>query len=148
MDTFVDWIITGGYPVEKIDDYPSWLTRFETATRALPERQRAQSVLAVLDVYREPMLAIAGSPVPGARFRSAVEHSGRLVRGRHSLGTNGAAGRRPGGRRRHQEIPGTLEGIADDEYSVGPRLGHRYTGRAGLGPYARGGRSAAAFRDG
>jgi thioester reductase-like protein len=111
MDTFVDWIITGGYPVEKIDDYPSWLTRFETAMRALPERQRAQSVLAVLDVYREPMLAIAGSPVPGARFRSAVEHSGRLVRGRHSLGTNGAAGRRPGGRRQHQEIPGKLEGI-------------------------------------
>jgi fatty acid CoA ligase FadD9 len=79
MDTFVDWIITAGYRVEKIDDYPSWLTRFETAMRALPERQRAQSVLAVLDVYREPMLAIAGSAVPGARFRSAVEHSGRAI---------------------------------------------------------------------
>ncbi|HEV7360149.1 MAG TPA: carboxylic acid reductase, partial [Mycobacterium sp.] len=79
MDTFVDWIINAGYRVEKIDDYPSWLTRFETAMRALPERQRAQSVLAVLDVYREPMLAIAGSAVPGARFRSAVEHSGRAI---------------------------------------------------------------------
>jgi fatty acid CoA ligase FadD9 len=79
LDTFVDWIVTAGYPVEKIDDYPSWLTRFETAMRALPERQRAQSVLAVLDVYREPMFAIAGSPVPGARFRSAVEHSGRTI---------------------------------------------------------------------
>jgi fatty acid CoA ligase FadD9 len=47
--------------------------------RALPERQRAQSVLAVLDVYREPMPAIAGSPVPGAQFQSAVEHSGRAI---------------------------------------------------------------------
>ncbi|GLE52876.1 hypothetical protein ATCCBAA256_24360 [Mycobacterium montefiorense] len=79
MDTFVDWIIAAGYPVEKIDDYPSWLARFETSMRALPERQRAQSVLTVLDVYREPMLAIAGSPVPGAQFRSAVEHSGRAI---------------------------------------------------------------------
>lgn len=53
--------------------------RFETAMGALPERQRAQSVLTVLDVYREPMLAIAGSPVPGAQFQSAVEHSGRAI---------------------------------------------------------------------
>ncbi|MEE6138403.1 carboxylic acid reductase [Mycobacterium sp. 050128] len=79
MDTFVDWIIAAGYPVEKIDDYSSWLARFETAMGALPERQRAQSVLTVLDVYREPMLAMAGSPVSGARFQSAVEHSGRAI---------------------------------------------------------------------
>jgi fatty acid CoA ligase FadD9 len=79
MDTFVDWIIDAGYALEKIDDYPSWLIRFETAMGALPERQRAQSVLTVLDVYREPMLGIAGSPVPGARFQSAVEGSGRTI---------------------------------------------------------------------
>jgi fatty acid CoA ligase FadD9 len=79
LDTFVDWIIAAGYPVEKIDDYRSWLSRFETAMRALPERQRAQSVLTVLDVYREPMPAIAGSPVPGARFQTAVHGSGRAI---------------------------------------------------------------------
>jgi fatty acid CoA ligase FadD9 len=79
MDTFVDWIIAAGYPVERIDDYQSWLARFETAMGALPERQRAQSVLTVLDVYREPMIAIAGSPVPGAQFQSAVEQSGRAI---------------------------------------------------------------------
>jgi fatty acid CoA ligase FadD9 len=79
LDTFVDWIIAAGYPIDKIDDYPSWLARFETAMRALPERQRAQSVLTVLDVYREPMPAIAGSPVPGARFQTAVQESGRAI---------------------------------------------------------------------
>ena len=79
LDTFVDWIIAAGYPIEKIDDYPGWLARFETTMRALPERQRAHSVLTVLDVYREPMPAVAGSPVPGARFQSAVEHSGRAI---------------------------------------------------------------------
>ena len=47
--------------------------------RALPERQRSQSVLTVLDVYRQPMPAVAGSPVPGARFQAAVERSGRAI---------------------------------------------------------------------
>ncbi|HYB80598.1 MAG TPA: carboxylic acid reductase, partial [Mycobacterium sp.] len=79
LDTFVDWIIAAGYPIEKIDDYADWLTRFETAMRTLPERQRAQSVLAVLDVYREPMAAVAGSPVPGERFQTAVHESGREI---------------------------------------------------------------------
>jgi fatty acid CoA ligase FadD9 len=79
LDTFVDWIIAAGYPVEKIDDYRSWLSRFETAMRALPERQRTQSVLTVLDVYREPMPAIAGSSVPGERFQTAVQGSGRAI---------------------------------------------------------------------
>ncbi len=79
LDTFVDWIIAAGHPIEKIDDYSSWLTRFETAMRALPERQRAQSVLAVLDVYRDPMTAIAGSPVPGKHFQTAVYAAGRTI---------------------------------------------------------------------
>jgi fatty acid CoA ligase FadD9 len=79
LDTFVDWMIAAGYAIEKIDEYPSWLNRFETAMRALPERQRAQSVLTVLEVYREPMPAIAGSPVPGARFASAVQRSGHAI---------------------------------------------------------------------
>ncbi|HWS94265.1 MAG TPA: thioester reductase domain-containing protein, partial [Mycobacterium sp.] len=79
LDTFVDWIIDAGYPVEKIDGYASWLSRFETAMGALPERQRAQSVFTVLDVYREPMTAVAGSPIPGERFQTAVQVSGRTI---------------------------------------------------------------------
>jgi fatty acid CoA ligase FadD9 len=79
LDTFVDWIIDAGYPIEKIDGYGGWLSRFETSMRALPERERAHSVLTVLDVYREPMPAVAGSPVPGARFAAAVEKCGRAI---------------------------------------------------------------------
>ncbi len=33
------------------------------AVRALPENQRGQPVLTVLDVYREPMTGVAGSPI-------------------------------------------------------------------------------------
>jgi fatty acid CoA ligase FadD9 len=79
LDTFVDWIIAAGYPIDRIDDYTTWLARFETAMRALPETQRAQSVLRVLDVYREPITAFPGSPVPGERFQSAVQGSGRAI---------------------------------------------------------------------
>ena len=73
LDTFVDWIIAAGYPDRTDRRLPDWLDRFETSMRALPERERAQSVLTVLDVYREPMPAIAGSLVPGTRFQTAVE---------------------------------------------------------------------------
>jgi fatty acid CoA ligase FadD9 len=79
LDTFVDWIVAAGYPIERIDDYSDWLGRFETAMRALPERERAQSVLTVLDVYRQPMAAVGGSPVPGARFQGATELAGRAI---------------------------------------------------------------------
>ena len=44
--------------------------------RSLPEHQRQRSVLAVLDVYRQPAETAAGSPMPGTRFSSAVEKSG------------------------------------------------------------------------
>jgi fatty acid CoA ligase FadD9 len=79
LDTFVDWITAAGYPIDRIDDYSTWLARFETAMRALPQRQRAQSVLKVLEVYREPMAPVPGSPVPGERFQSAVQGSGRAI---------------------------------------------------------------------
>ena len=46
---------------------------------ALPRRQRAQSVLTVLDVYREPTTAVAGSSVSGGRFQTAVQESDRAI---------------------------------------------------------------------
>jgi len=76
LDTFVDWIVEAGYPMQRIDDYADWVARFETAMRALPEHQRHQSVLAVMDIYRRPAETIAGSPVPGDRFSAAVQKSG------------------------------------------------------------------------
>jgi len=37
---YVDWLIDADYPIQRITDYDTWLQRFETAMRALPERQR------------------------------------------------------------------------------------------------------------
>jgi fatty acid CoA ligase FadD9 len=79
LDTFVDWIAESGHPMQRIDDYADWVARFETAMRALPESQRQRSVLAVLDIYRQPAEAVAGSPVPGARFAAAVQKAGLRI---------------------------------------------------------------------
>jgi fatty acid CoA ligase FadD9 len=81
LDTFVDWIAEAGYPIPRIDDYADWVTRFETAMRALPEHQRQHSVLAVMDIYRHPAETSAGSRVPGGRFSAAVEKSGLSIPG-------------------------------------------------------------------
>ena len=79
LDTFIDWIIDAGHSIQRIDDYREWLARFETAMRALPERQKQESVLAVLDIYPQPAAALAGSPVPGAHFQAAVERAGHEI---------------------------------------------------------------------
>ena len=52
LDEYVDWLIDAGYPIQRIADYNDWLQRFETAMRALPERQRQHSVLPLLHFYQ------------------------------------------------------------------------------------------------
>lgn len=76
LDTFVDWLVDAGYPVTRIDDYAEWLTRFETALRALPERQRRHSLLPLLHAFRQPAPAVAGSALPADGFHAAVRDAG------------------------------------------------------------------------
>ncbi|MFI5781950.1 carboxylic acid reductase [Nocardia sp. NPDC051570] len=76
LDTFVDWLIESGQAIERIDEYDRWLTRFETALRALPERQRQASVLPLLHAYRHPGPAIPGALLPAKRFQAAVQQAG------------------------------------------------------------------------
>ena len=81
LDTYVDWLIEAGYPIERIADFGEWLARFETELRALPDEQRQQSVLQLLLVLLrgakqvpapEPTLGSYGST---DRFRAAVQHA-------------------------------------------------------------------------
>ncbi|OXR44949.1 Carboxylic acid reductase [Nocardia cerradoensis] len=76
LDTFVDWLVDDGHRITRIADYADWLARFETALRALPERQRRHSVLPLLHAFRRPAPAIAGSALPAERFRAAVRAAG------------------------------------------------------------------------
>jgi fatty acid CoA ligase FadD9 len=73
MDEFVDWLVDAGYPIRRIDSYVDWLARFDTTLRALPEKQRAASLLPLLHNYQSPEHPINGSMAPTDRFRSAVQ---------------------------------------------------------------------------
>jgi fatty acid CoA ligase FadD9 len=75
QDEFVDWLIEAGYPIERVGDYDQWLARFETAIRALPERQRQASLLPLLHNYRHPSRPLRGAMAPTDRFRAAVQEA-------------------------------------------------------------------------
>jgi fatty acid CoA ligase FadD9 len=75
LDEYVDWLVEAGYSIRRIDDYADWLQRFETAIRALPERQRQYSLLPLLHNYQKPEKPIRGSMAPTDRFRAAVQEA-------------------------------------------------------------------------
>ncbi|MFE2998110.1 carboxylic acid reductase [Nocardia sp. NPDC059246] len=75
LDQFVDWLIDEGHPIQRFDDYGEWLSRFESALLALPQQQRQQSVLPLLDAYRTPAEPTRGSVLPADLFRIAVQQA-------------------------------------------------------------------------
>jgi fatty acid CoA ligase FadD9 len=76
MDDFVEWISNSGHRVQRVEDYGDWLARFETALKALPEKQRHQSFLPLLHQLREPMPATPGAAVSARRFHDTVRRVG------------------------------------------------------------------------
>jgi fatty acid CoA ligase FadD9 len=75
FDEYVDWLIDAGYSVRRVGDYSTWLQRFETTLRALPERQRQYSLLPLLHNYQKPQAPLNGSMAPTDRFRAAVQEA-------------------------------------------------------------------------
>jgi fatty acid CoA ligase FadD9 len=75
LDEYVDWLIDAGYSVQRVGDYGTWLQRFETTLRALPDRQRQYSLLPLLHNYQKPQTPITGSMAPTDRFRAAVQEA-------------------------------------------------------------------------
>ena len=69
LDEYVDWLIEAGYPIQRIDDFGEWLQRFETALRALPDRQRQHSVLQMLLSLRNSKDLQPAEPVRGSLRR-------------------------------------------------------------------------------
>ncbi|MFF4749676.1 carboxylic acid reductase [Streptomyces sp. NPDC002514] len=72
LDTFVDWLMTAGHPLTRVQDHAEWIDRFETSLRGLPDRQKQHSLLPLLHAFAEPEQPLAGSALPADRFRSAV----------------------------------------------------------------------------
>jgi fatty acid CoA ligase FadD9 len=73
MDTYVDWLIDAGYQIARVPEYATWLARFETTLRGLPDRQRQASLLPLLHNYQKPEPPINGSLAPADHFRAAVQ---------------------------------------------------------------------------
>jgi fatty acid CoA ligase FadD9 len=76
MDTFVDWLVDAGYAITRVPGYGAWLSRFETALRSLPDRQRQASLLPLLHNYQKPDHPVNGSLAPADHFRKAVQEAG------------------------------------------------------------------------
>jgi fatty acid CoA ligase FadD9 len=75
LDTYVDWLVEAGYPIQRVADYGDWLARFSTALRALPDRQRQASLLPLLHNYGSPEHPLNGSMAPTTVFRAAVQEA-------------------------------------------------------------------------
>ncbi len=75
LDEYVDWLIDAGHPIQRIPDYHDWLHRFETAMRALPDRQRQHSALPLLHFYHQPAQPLRGALAPAERFHAAVQEA-------------------------------------------------------------------------
>ncbi|CPS61764.1 Probable fatty-acid-CoA ligase FadD [Mycobacteroides abscessus] len=73
LDNFVDWLIEAGYPIARIDNYTEWFTRFDTAIRSLPEKQKQHSLLPLLHAYRHPQHPHNGAFLPAIRFSEGVQ---------------------------------------------------------------------------
>jgi fatty acid CoA ligase FadD9 len=72
LDTFVDWLVEAGHRIERIDDYDTWLARFETSLKGLPDKQRHSSVLPLLHAYAHPERPVRGALAPTDVFRAQV----------------------------------------------------------------------------
>lgn len=76
LDTLVDWLIAAGHPIERIDDYDEWLTRFTAAMNALPDAVRKSSMLPLMTAYATPGEPTQGTRMPAEKFRAAVQSAG------------------------------------------------------------------------
>ncbi|MFC3456154.1 type I polyketide synthase [Amycolatopsis speibonae] len=72
LDTFVDWLIEAGHPLDRVEDHAEWCTRFEAAVRNLPEPLRQSSILPLLHAFAAPLDPASGAQVSADGFRTTV----------------------------------------------------------------------------
>jgi fatty acid CoA ligase FadD9 len=60
-DSIVDWVISAGYPVQRVKNHADWLRRIGDKLRHLPDEQRQHSSLVILGHFAHPHHA---HPVP------------------------------------------------------------------------------------
>ena len=71
LDTYVDWIESAGYAVQRVADHADWFQRFGDKLRNLPEEDRQRSSLNILGHLAQPHVAHPPR-VRSDRFEAAV----------------------------------------------------------------------------
>lgn len=72
LDTFVDWLVADGHEVDRVADHREWVERFRSALEAMPDEDRARSVLPLLHAFSVPEEPHHGSAIPADAFAAAV----------------------------------------------------------------------------
>lgn len=72
LDTFVDWLLEDGHDIERVPDHAAWVARFREALGALPDEDRARSVLPLMHAFAAPEEPHTGSAIPAVAFADAV----------------------------------------------------------------------------
>lgn len=75
LDTFVDWLIASGHPIERIADYSDWIHRLELGLRGLPDHLGRHSLLPLLHAFQVPEQLPDIIP-PAEHFRATVAQAG------------------------------------------------------------------------
>jgi fatty acid CoA ligase FadD9 len=77
LDSIVDWLAEAGYPIVRIPEYAAWFASFNTMLRALPDDQRAASLLPLLEAFRSPARADSRSRLSSRCFQQALQENPR-----------------------------------------------------------------------
>ncbi|KAK1762789.1 thioester reductase domain-containing protein [Phialemonium atrogriseum] len=70
-DSYVDWIESAGYPVQRIENHADWYQRFDSKLRNLPEQERQRSSLNIVEHFQEPH-PVDTPTVSTKRFEEAI----------------------------------------------------------------------------
>ncbi|MET0546254.1 MAG: carboxylic acid reductase [Caulobacterales bacterium] len=71
LDSVIDWVISAGYKVQRIDDHKAWMNRFADKLRNLPDDQRQHSSLSILGHFEQPHEAHP-KPISSKDFEAVV----------------------------------------------------------------------------
>jgi fatty acid CoA ligase FadD9 len=59
LDRIVDWVVSAGYPMERIDDYAAWYQAFKEMLGRLADPLRQRSPLPIVELWARPAPARA-----------------------------------------------------------------------------------------
>ncbi len=62
LDSFIDWMETGGVSLDRIEDHREWYEKIGERLRALSGDKRRHSVLDILDAYQQPFTPDVSPP--------------------------------------------------------------------------------------